>query len=206
VLKTEQHILFPQLATNTWLVWDDESLEAILIDPAANSKPLLDRISHLKLKYIVNTHGHGDHIGGDIFFSKATGALLAIHEADAGMLIDNKKNLSAYMDMPLALRAADTLLKDGDRIRIGSYSFEIIHTPGHTPGGICLYCDKLLFAGDTLFEQSIGRTDFPGGSHSQLIHAIKSRLFILPDDTIVFPGHGPKTTIGIEKKTNPFIK
>ncbi len=206
MLKTEQHILFPDFATNSWLVWDDESREAMLIDPGGKSAQLLARVKDLKLKYIINTHGHGDHIGGNTYFSNATAAMLAIHEADAAMLIDNRKNLSAYMDMPLELKAADLLLHDGDTIQIGGYQFDVIHTPGHTPGGICLYCDKLLFAGDTLFEQSIGRTDFPGGSHRQLIDAIKTKLFILPDDTVVFPGHGPKTTIGIEKKINPFIK
>ncbi len=208
MLKIESFNLLPSFQTNTWLLWDDENLDAILIDPAAPDQELLDLINEkgLSVHCIVNTHGHGDHIGGNQFFRSALACPLLIHEADASMLTDNKKNMSEYMGTPLPPAPSDRLLTDGDIIQMGKHSIKVIHTPGHTPGGICLLIDKYLISGDTLFEMSIGRTDFPAGSHSQLIDSIKSKLFILPDDTIVFPGHGPRTSIGMEKMNNPFVR
>ncbi|MDZ4182749.1 MAG: MBL fold metallo-hydrolase [Candidatus Cloacimonadaceae bacterium] len=208
MLKLESSILLPEYGTNTWLLYDDESHDAILIDPAAPSQALLDRIHALGLKilYFVNTHGHGDHIGGNPFFHNALNAPVAIHAEDARMLIDNRRNLSEYMGTPLSPKAADLILKDADLLKLGNFEIEVIHTPGHTPGCICLHSGKYLISGDTLFELSIGRTDFPGGSHIAIINSIKSRLFVLPEDTIVFPGHGPNTTIGLEKANNPFVR
>lgn len=208
MLKIEDHLLLPQFGTNTWLVWDEASLNAILIDPAAPSGALLERIHELGLKVplIVNTHGHGDHIGGNDFFKNALGAKVLIHPADAHLLTDNKLNFSEYLGSPLQLSPADLLAEDGESISLGSHSFKIIHTPGHTPGCICLHSDKFLFSGDTLFELSVGRTDFPGGSRQQIQKSIRERLYILPDDTVVYPGHGPRTTIGMEKQNNPFVR
>lgn len=208
MLRTLQYILLKEFGTNTWLLYDDESSDAILIDPSAPSEKLLVEIQNLNLRVhtILITHGHGDHIGGCNFFKQALSAKLAIHADDAVMLIDNKKNLSTYMDMPLDNVPADIILQQDDTLALGKYQFTIIHTPGHTKGGICLYGEKHLFSGDTLFEQSIGRTDLPGGNYELLISAIKNKLFTLADDTIVFPGHGPKTTIGIEKSINPFLR
>lgn len=206
MIRIETYNLLPAFATNTYLVFDDASTQAMIIDPAAPSGQLLNRIKDLKVTYIVNTHGHGDHIGGNVWFRDKTQAKVAIHKADADMLTDARKNLSAYMEMPLEHRKADLLLEDGDYIELGSFKFRVIHTPGHTKGGICLLCDKFLISGDTLFEQSIGRTDLPGGDFEQLNASIRDKLFILDDDVVVFPGHGPQTTIGIEKKINPFIK
>lgn len=208
MLKIEAHILLETYGTNTWLMWDDASLDAMLIDPAAPSSELLGHIQKLGLKTIciVNTHGHGDHIGGNGYFRHKLNTKLAIHTADAAMLTDNRKNLSEYMGTPLATLAADMLLNDGDTFMLGTYTVKVIHTPGHTPGGICLLCDKFLVSGDTLFERSIGRTDFPGGNHTAIINSIIDKLFILPDDTLVFPGHGPTTAIGLEKKNNPFVR
>jgi len=122
------------------------------------------------------------------------------------MLTCSKKNLSAYMDSAIEAPAADRILNDGDSIGMGNHQLKVIHTPGHTPGSICLLVQKYLISGDTLFEQSIGRTDFPGGSHSAIIASILDKLFILPDDTIVYPGHGPRTSIGLEKTNNPFVR
>ena len=208
MLKVEQHILLPEFGTNTWLVWDSDTLEGVIIDPSAPSTKLLKHIEelHLKISHIVITHGHGDHIGGNGFFKEKLGCHLAIHRLDAQMLIDNKKNLSEYMDMPIENTPADVILEEGDSIALNDKKIKVIHTPGHTHGGICLLVDKFLFSGDTLFEQSIGRTDLPGGSFENIVHSIKHKLFVLDDDVVVFPGHGPRTSIGIEKQINPFIK
>ncbi len=208
MIQIESHILLPEYGTNTWLLYDDNSLEGILVDPAAPSEKLFERIHSLalKIKWIFNTHGHGDHIGGNNYFAQKLAAPLAIHQDDAAMLTDNRKNLSEYMGTPLKNVAADLLLEDGQSFPLAEYQIKVIHTPGHTPGCICLYIDKYLISGDTLFELSIGRTDFPGGSHAQIIKSIREKLFILPDDVIVFPGHGPQTTIGLEKSNNPFLR
>jgi glyoxylase-like metal-dependent hydrolase (beta-lactamase superfamily II) len=207
MLKIESHILLALYETNTWLLWDDVSHMALLIDPAAPSDKLLRRIHDLGLNVvsIVNTHGHGDHIGGNGFFRDKLNTQLAIHPADASMLGDNKKNMSEYMGTPLPGLSADRLLEDGDTFKLGDHIVTVIHTPGHTPGCICLLCEKYLISGDTLFEMSIGRTDFPGGSHAAIVDSIRDKLFILPDDVVVFPGHGPTTAIGLEKKNNPFV-
>ncbi len=208
MIKIEAFILLEEFGTNTWLLWDDESLEAILVDPAAPSEDLLARIRALDLKvlYIINTHGHGDHIGGNELFRKRLQARLLIHAEDAHYLTDNRKNLSEYLGAPLNCLAADEFLHDGQSLNLGSHIVRVIHTPGHTPGGICLLADKFLISGDTLFELSIGRTDFPGGSHKQIIASIKEKLFILPDDVVVCPGHGPRTSIGMEKMNNPLVR
>lgn len=208
MLKIEAAHLLPEFGTNTWLLWDDASRQALLIDPAAPSEELLGRIRELELKVdlIVNTHGHADHIGGNLWFREKLGSRVMIHSADSAMLEDNRKNLSEYMESPLPLHSADILAEDGMVLDLGQHQVHIIHTPGHTPGGICLLAGKFLISGDTLFEQSIGRTDLPGGSHHQIIHSIREKLFVLPDDTVVFPGHGPRTSIGLEKKNNPFVR
>lgn len=207
MLKIEGYILLPDFETNTWLLWDEESREAILVDPAAPSPDLLKRIEELKLKvkYIINTHGHMDHIGGNSWFKNHLSAPLMIHSADAPMLVNSAMNLSLYVGNPVSSAPPDVLLEDGMELSLGKYPVKVIHTPGHTPGCICLLADKFLISGDTLFEQSIGRTDLQGGNHQQIINSIKNKLFVLPDDVIVFPGHGPRTSIGMEKKNNPFV-
>lgn len=208
MLKIEVFHLFPEFGTNTWLLWDEASRQGFLIDPAAPSEELLRRIEELRLRIplIINTHGHGDHIGGNDWFKTALGAQVLIHPADAALLTDNRRNFSEYLCQPLDLAPADSLAEDGQVLKLGDHEVQVLHTPGHTPGCICLWVDKFLFSGDTLFEQSIGRTDFPGGSHAQIISSIKTKLFTLPDDTVVFPGHGPRTSIGLEKSNNPFVR
>ena len=197
--------VLPAFGTNTYLVWDETSKEAMIIDPADRSKDLLDATKDLNLKYIVNTHGHGDHIGGNKFLKENTHAQLAIHELDEPMLIDPRQNLSTHWGAELISSGADIKLKDGDSLQLGNKEIAVIHTPGHSQGGICLLVDDLLFCGDTLFAGSIGRTDLPGGDYATLINAIKTRLLVLDGNTKVFPGHGPDTTIEDEKIGNPFV-
>jgi len=208
MIHIESFVLLKEFQTNTYLVWDDVSQEALLIDPSAPSKItaqlITDRKLHLKM--VINTHGHGDHIAGNTYFTSAFHCPLGIHPFDSAMLTDNRRNMSSYMGYDLKLSAADAMLNDGEELMLGSEIVRIIHTPGHTPGSICLLVSKYLISGDTLFEQSIGRTDFPTGSHAAIIKSIREKLFVLPDDVLVFPGHGPTTSIGLEKANNPFVR
>lgn len=196
------------LGTNCYIVYCDQTLQAAVVDPGGNKETILAEINkaNLKVEYIINTHGHADHIADNDAIQQATGAKVLIHHEDAGMLTNAQLNLSMYIGKGIVCQPADRLLNDGDIICIGSIKFKTLHTPGHTPGGICLLDNNVLIAGDTLFAESIGRTDFPGGSYSQLINSIKSQLLSLEDDVRVLPGHGPETSIGWERKHNPFIQ
>jgi len=196
-----------QLGANCYIVYCEKTLQGMVVDPGGNGQEILALLNreHIALTYIVNTHGHADHIAANDEIKAATGAVILIHSEDAKMLISSQENLSMYIGNNLVCQAADRLLTDGDTIMVGEMQFQVLHTPGHTPGGICLYGNGALFSGDTLFAGSIGRTDFPGGSHSQLLSSIKTKLFVLNDDTAVLPGHGENTTIGVERQTNPFI-
>jgi len=196
------------LGTNCYIVWCEETLEGIVIDPGGDAPDILALVNRekIKVKGIVNTHGHADHIMANARIKAATSAPIMIHHDDQHMLTSGHRNLSIFMGESIASSPADALLRDGDRIEFGKCSLQVIHTPGHTPGGICLKGDGVLFSGDTLFAESIGRTDLPGGSYSQLILSIKEKLLVLPDDTRVLPGHGPETTIGWERRMNPFIQ
>ncbi len=197
------------LGTNCYIVFDEATKDAAVIDPGGSVGDItaVIRDEKLAVKYIINTHGHADHVLGNMRVKEATGAPILIHEADAGMLMSGQRNLSAFIGGSVSCGPADTLLKEGDVIKIAvGLELTVIHTSGHTPGGICLLTDSVLFSGDTLFAESIGRTDFPGGSYSQLIRNIKEKLLVLDDAVKVLPGHGPETSIGWERKMNPFIQ
>lgn len=196
------------IGTNCYIAYSEATGQAAVIDPGGSADQILAvlRDRKLKVEYIINTHGHADHIMANTKIQQATGAPILIHEQDADMLGSASKNLSGWLDGGFSCGPAERLLKDGDIITIGDFSLTVIHTPGHTPGGICLLVGNILFSGDTLFAESIGRTDFPGGSHSQLISAIKNKLMLLDDSVTVLPGHGPETSIGWERKMNPFIQ
>ena len=198
----------PAFGTNTYLVWDKDSREAILIDPAAAAEEIISYVNtnSLEMVAIVNTHGHADHIGGNAFFQQKWKVPILIHAADAPKLTDPRLNLSSFMGEEIVSPAAGRLLQEGDKIRLGKKELEVLHTPGHTAGGICLLYDMLIFVGDTLFKGSIGRTDFPDGDFSTLQNSIINKIYSLADQTIVLPGHMDRTRVGVEKKENPFVR
>lgn len=197
-----------QLGANCYILWDEHTKSAMLIDTGEQDVRIDNFIEKHRLSpiYIALTHTHFDHINGVKYYSEKYGAKIIAHELDAPGLTDNRLNLSAFFGLGESQKSADILLKDGDEITLGNSIIKIIHTPGHTVGGICFKTDIGVFSGDTLFYESIGRSDFPGGDATVLNTSIVNRLFSLPDDTIIYPGHGPKTTIGHEKQHNFFIK
>jgi hydroxyacylglutathione hydrolase len=179
----------------------------IVIDPGDEAQRIIFLIKkqNLKIEKIILTHGHIDHILALPEIKKYTGAPILIHPDDAIMLTDPAANLSVYHGLSFSTEPAETMLNEGDIIEFGVYEFKILHTPGHTPGGISLVIEKSAFTGDALFAGSIGRTDFPGSNHQTLIDSIRRKLLALPDETIVYPGHGPATTIGEEREMNPWL-
>ena len=195
------------IGTNCHIVYCDETKAAFVVDPGGDPDLIIKKIAALAVKpaAILITHGHLDHIGANDAIAQKYSIPVYIHQADAAMLTSAKKNLSAMLGAGFVCRAADKLLDDNDELTLGRHKFRVIHTPGHTPGGVCFFADQVLLSGDTLFKQSVGRTDFPGGSAKILSDSIKNKLFCLPEETVVYPGHEGKTSIGYEKKHNPFI-
>ncbi len=195
------------LGTNTYLVYDDQTGDGMLIDPAGKQEKIEEILRAFpgSVKYIVNTHGHADHVAGNAAAKLLTGADILIHRFDAEMLKDREDTVSRYLGVTDDLPDADILLSGGETVYVGSIRFDVLHTPGHTEGGICLFGNGVLFAGDTLFAGSIGRFDLPGGDYTAL-QASLLKLKQLPDDTVVYPGHGPVTTIGQEKATNRYMR
>lgn len=199
----ERFIVGP-LSTNAYLLADPKTKAACLIDPGSDGKRIKDFITRngFDLKFIINTHGHGDHIAANGFF----GVPIYIHALDKDFLTDAGKNGSRLMFLNIKSPPASKLFEDGDTIKLGPININILHTPGHTPGSVSLKLDGVVFTGDTLFNMSIGRSDFDYGDGEALLKGIRQKLFVLDDDTVIYPGHGDSSTIGEEKRGNPFLQ
>ena len=196
------------LSVITFLVVDEETNKGFIVDPGGEDIDLLEFVkeNNIEIEYIILTHGHGDHICGLESYQKAwPKASLIVHEEERVLLSDPRKNYSTMTcGRPLSF-TADHYVKDGEILKAGGLEIKFLFTPGHTPGGMCVYVGDSLFSGDTLFARSIGRTDFPGSSFAALKKSIEEKLYTLPADTMVYPGHMEPTTIGIEKEQNPFV-
>lgn len=202
-------IVVGQLGVNCFILGCEETREGIIVDPGADAERVLAAVQQLglKIRYVINTHGHFDHMGGNRSVVVKTGAKLLIHESDVYFLSRAADSAASYGLKAENSHKPDHLLQDGMVLNFGKHQLKVLHTPGHTPGGCCLYLEgegKIL-TGDTLFAESVGRTDFPGSSHADLIDGVRTKLLVLPDETQAFPGHGPSTTIGHEKRHNPYL-
>jgi hydroxyacylglutathione hydrolase len=192
---------------NCYIVGDPKSKKGIIIDPGWDAESIISHVEKhdLKIESIIITHGHADHIVALDEVRRHYDAKVMIGEKDAIMLIDSTANLSASLGEQFKVLPADKLLHESDMVSVGELEFKVLDTPGHSPGSISLYGHGVVFTGDALFLGSIGRTDFPGSSHETLLESIHKKLLTLPDDTIVYSGHGPDTTIEQERDYNPFL-
>ena len=206
---TVKQFLAGPIGTNCYLLINEKTKEAVIVDPASCPDYMMNYIKteELKLKAVLLTHAHFDHIMGiDDVLNKYGKMPVYVHEADKPMLEDPQQNMTMSCGVPYASTGAQAV-QEGQVLSLIGYEIKVLHTPGHTPGGCCYYIasEHVLISGDTLFQQSIGRTDFPGGSMSDLVRAVKEKLMILPEDTVVYPGHMGTTTIADEKRMNPFL-
>lgn len=196
-------IVVGEMEANCYIFGSDKEREVVLIDPGADYEKISTFIKNRGLlpKFIVNTHGHIDHIGANHRFNLP----ILIHRKDSDFLSDPQLNLSALSGRGYRSPQASRLLEEGDSIEVADIELKVIHTPGHTPGGISLRYDDLIFTGDTLFKGGVGRTDFPYGSEEQLLSSIRAKLLTYDDHTVIYPGHGPSSTIVKERMENPFL-
>ncbi len=196
------------LETNCYIIKDMESKKAIIIDPGMNPKPLIKKITDFHIEAILLTHAHFDHIGGVDEIRKMKQCPVYVHDLEATWLTDSSKNGSsryAELSQPIRTDVAEYALDDKQILDFLGIRIQVLHTPGHSPGSVSFLFDKHVFAGDVLFKLSVGRTDLPGGNSNTLLDSIHHKLFKLDDDTRVYPGHGPKTTIGYERLHNPHV-
>ncbi|MBF8982122.1 MBL fold metallo-hydrolase [Lutibacter sp. B2] len=194
-------------ATNCYVLTCEDTKKTAIVDPAGNADEILEYIkkNNLEASFMILTHAHGDHIGAVCEIKEELNIPVFVHKEDRGMLNDANRNLSSLMSGPSIAIVADKLLEDGHILNLGNLKLHIIHTPGHTRGGICIKVEDVLFTGDTLFANSIGRTDLEGGSFDQIIDSIKKKILTYEDPIKVLPGHGPASEIGIERAKNPFL-
>jgi hydroxyacylglutathione hydrolase len=195
--------------TNCYVVGCEETHEGAVIDPGGHPNRILKAVeeSGLAIRYVLNTHCHFDHMGANAAVVAATGAQLALHPAELPIL--QARGGAAWFGVPVKESPMpDVELEDGQVLEVGTLRFQVLHTPGHSPGGVTFYLEEegMAFDGDVLFQMGVGRTDLPGGDWDTLVRSIREVLFALPDDTVLYSGHGPKTTVGREKRSNPWVK
>lgn len=203
-----ERLIVGELMVNCYIVGCQETREVFVVDPGGEGERILDIIKKLdlRIKAVINTHGHGDHINANADLVEATGAPLMIGEKDAEMLTDSWRNLSAPFGLSFTSPPADKTLKEGDTLNIGNRTLTVIETPGHSEGSITLVGDGFALVGDLLFAGSIGRTDLPGGDLDLLLRMVREKIFPLGDECEVYPGHGPTTTVQEERAHNPFLQ
>ncbi len=198
-----------ELAVNCWFLVNEDRKEALVFDPGDEAERIRSYAEQKgwKIAGILLTHGHADHMGGAEELKRLTEAEIYALAEEEPLLKNGKTNLSVFIMRRVITMEADEYVRDGQELTLSGIRLKVLRTPGHTPGGCCFYCEEAgcVFAGDTLFQGSVGRSDFPGGSMSELVRSVKEKLFLLPDDTKVYPGHGEETTIAFEKQYNPFV-
>ncbi|MCP1131945.1 MBL fold metallo-hydrolase [Paenibacillus polysaccharolyticus] len=196
------------LQTNAYLLQGEDPGKAVIVDPGMNPGPLLKAIQDLEIEAILLTHAHFDHIGGVEEIRKLKGCPVYLHDLESDWLTTAKLNGSLnwpQVTPPITANPAEFALDEGQKLQLIGHTFQVYHTPGHSPGSVSLLCENDLFAGDVLFRMGVGRTDLTGGRERDLVDSIQNKLYRFPDEVKVYPGHGPKTTIGYEKQNNPYV-